>query len=81
MMLYPLSVHAQINPSLPSTVARHEATQLAQRLNVAVTWDDQRVTPLDVCSSDCLVCYSGEPSQNLCKAPIEAVSGWETTGV
>lgn len=81
MELYPLAVRVEITPSLPATEARHEAVRLALRLNAAITWEDQRVNPLDVCSGDCLVCHDGETSEKPHNPPLEPVSGWETTGI
>lgn len=69
MTLYPMSIRAQIDPSLPAEVARHEAVQLALRLNAAVTWEDQIVTPLDGCLGSCPLCHGHYQSQGTWEAP------------
>ncbi len=81
MELYPLAVHVEIDPPLPIEVARHALIQLAQRMNTAVVWDGLRVNPLDICYGSCVVCNNGNPSPKPQKPPVEAVSGWETTGI
>lgn len=75
MTLYPLTVCVDIDPSLSADVARREAIVFARRMNVAVMWKNQRVTPTDTYPEDF------PPSPKPQKPPVEAVSGWETTGI